>query len=83
MCIPKNIILTPNQMEFTRLWNEVMKEKKSPAELTPSSESSMFVKTLAATLRTKNDSLPENPVTPAALLSQKAAVYDRQKVSRT
>ncbi|KAK8829389.1 hypothetical protein WA577_004654 [Blastocystis sp. JDR] len=38
----KNIILTPNQMEFTRLWNEVMKEQKSPAELTPTSESSML-----------------------------------------
>lgn len=48
MCRAKNIILTPNQMEFTRLWNEVMKEQKSPAELTPTSESSMFVKTLAA-----------------------------------
>lgn len=38
-------------MEFTRLWNEVMKEKKSPAELTPTSESAMFVKTLAAKFR--------------------------------
>lgn len=29
----KKVILTPNQMEFTRLYNCVMKESKTPSEL--------------------------------------------------
>ena len=32
-CSAQNVILTPNQMEFTRLWNAVTNEEKKPSEL--------------------------------------------------
>ena len=32
----QNVILTPNQMEFTRLWNAVTREERKPNELVSS-----------------------------------------------
>lgn len=69
-CSAKNVILTPNQMEFTRLWNAVMKEKKTPAELTTSSSYCSFVKTLAA----KSIFLPSLKCRIGVTILQKGAV---------
>ena len=40
----QNVILTPNQMEFTRLWNRLMNQSRNPSDLTQSDD---FVRTLS------------------------------------
>lgn len=41
----QNVILTPNQMEFARLWNRLMNENRNPSELTQSED---FVRSLSS-----------------------------------
>lgn len=39
----QNVILTPNQMEFSRLWNAVMNDSRKPGDLVHVSSSMLMV----------------------------------------
>lgn len=51
----QNVILTPNQMEFTRLWNRVMNENRNPSDLTQTDE---FVRSLSSAYSTLHTLFP-------------------------
>ena len=51
----QSVILTPNQMEFTRLWNRVMNENRNPSDLTQTDE---YVRSLSSAYSTLHTLFP-------------------------